>query len=96
VIADLSNTKARLCFELISRLVFVDRSLSGLEAGNRARNLAKLSPPRRNGWFPILVASERWLVFGESVIVGGLAVPELKIRVSVVRFRDWPPADSST
>lgn len=31
------------------------------------------------------------MVFGASVIVSELAVSELKIRVSLVRFRDWPP-----
>ena len=79
-------------FKAITRSVFPDRSFSGPWPENGGVDLTKShllfeKPDFTQG----MALNGRW-VFGSVLKCTKLVVAVLKIRVSVVRFRDWPPS----
>jgi hypothetical protein len=75
----------------ITRSVFLDRSFSGPRPENGGVDLTKSHLLSEFYDFRKVTAPNvRW-VFGSVLKCTKLVVAVLKIRVSVVRFRDWPP-----
>ena len=78
-------------FKAITRSVFPDRSFSGPWPENGGVDVTKShllfeTPDFTKG----MALNGRW-IFGSVLKCTKLVVAVLKIRVSVVRFRDWPP-----
>ena len=79
-------------FKAITRSVFPDRSFSGPWPENGGVDVTKShllfeTPDFTKG----MALNGRW-IFGSVLKCTKLVVAVLKIRVSVVRFRDWPPS----
>ena len=78
-------------FKAITRSVFPDRSFSGPRPENGGVDLTKSHLLSEFLDFrKVMAPNGRW-VFGSVLKCTKLVVAVLKIRVSVVRFRDWPP-----
>ncbi|MDD2742791.1 MAG: hypothetical protein PHV02_10975 [Rhodocyclaceae bacterium] len=79
-------------FKAITRSVFPDRNFSGPRPENGGVDLTKSYLLSEFYDFRKLMAPNGRWVFGSVLQCTKLVVAVLKIRVSVVRFRDWPPS----